>query len=382
MRFSEIPDHSDLKNKLINSVKNNRVSHAQLFYGPEGCNKLALAIAYAQYIDCTNKIENPSAELIGDSCGLCPSCLKFNRLVHPDLHFFYPISTTKEIDKKPMSSDFLPRWRKILFEKKYIITLNDWYDEIGLENKQGILNVDDCNDIIHKLNYKSYESEYKIVIIWMAEKFYHSAAPKLLKILEEPAPKTLFILLAENIEAILTTILSRTQLIKIKPYSDEEISKILQENYNCNIQQAKKISHLCSGNLYNAINLIEAIDEESYNFKNLRNWLLMCYYNKFSEITEFIEEISKVGREKQKAFFQYGLFIIRYCLLENYSNSELINLPEDEKTFVAKLSKIIKPEKCQSITEEFNKAIYHVERNANPKLLFMNLSFKLAELIK
>ena len=382
MRFSEILGHTDLKNKLATTVLENRVSHAQLFYGPEGCNKLALAIAYAQFIDCTNKIKNPTPELLADSCGLCPSCMKFNNLAHPDLHFFYPISTTKEVDKKPKSSDFIVRWRKLLLEKKFIITLNDWYDEIGLENKQGILNADDCNDIIHRLNYKSYESEYKIVIIWMAEKFYHSAAPKLLKILEEPSPKTLFILITENIEAILPTILSRTQLIKIKPYSDELVNKILQVNYKCNIQQAKKISHLASGNLNNAIQLIDTFEEETYNFKNLRNWLLMCYYNKFSEISEFIEEISKVGREKQKAFFQYGLFIIRYCLMENYSNSELINLPEDEKTFVLKLAKIINPEKCQIIMNEFNEAIYHIERNAYPKLLFMNLSFKLAELIK
>jgi DNA polymerase-3 subunit delta' len=383
MRFSEIFGQKDIKNKLISTVKNNRVSHAQLFLGPEGSSKLSMAIAYAQYISCKNKIEFESnSELIGDSCGTCPSCQKYNNLAHPDLHFFYPITATKEVKTKPKSSDFAIQWRELLIKNKCLITLPEWYEAIGVENKQGIINTDDCNDLISRLNYKSYESEYKVVIIWMIEKIYHAAAPKLLKNLEEPPDKTLFLLISQTHDQILNTILSRTQLVKFKKYKDEEIIKELTRKYECSQTQARKIAGMAEGNLKMAIDLLLNTDDDNFNFINMRKWLLSCYFNKIQELITFVDEISSIGREKQKHFLSYGLFVLRFCLLVNYENEDMLNLDEEEKTFIIKLSKIITPDHCNIISGEFNKAIFHIERNASPKILFMDLSLKLAKLIK
>ena len=193
MLFKEIIGQELIKAKLIDTVKNKRISHAQLFLGPEGCGKLALAIAYAQYINCENKQEN-------DSCGVCDSCNKFNKLIHPDLHFIFPNSTTKNVKEKNHSQLFINEFRELLIEKNYYLTLNDWYNKLGIENKQGIINTLDCANINKILSLKSYESEYTVIIIWMIEKLFYSAAPKILKILEEPPDKTLFILISEDHE--------------------------------------------------------------------------------------------------------------------------------------------------------------------------------------
>lgn len=189
MLFNKIIGQQQVKERLIQTVKENRVSHAQLFIGANGSGKLALAIAYAQYVNCKSRSET-------DSCGICPSCIKYEKLIHPDLHFIYPIAATKEV-KKPRSADFIESWRSLLIENNYYISLNEWFEKIGIENKQGIINAEDCNSIIKTLGYKSYEAEYKVMIIWMAEKLFHAAAPKILKILEEPPEKTLFILITE-----------------------------------------------------------------------------------------------------------------------------------------------------------------------------------------
>ena len=194
MQFSKIIGQQTIKNKLIQTVKDNRISHAQLFLGPEGCGKLGLAIAYAQFINCTGR--NSESD---DSCGVCASCRKYQKLAHPDLHFIYPTSTTKEVPEKPSSKDFIGNWRSLLLDNEgAYIKLIQWYNTIGIENKQGIINVNDCTDIIRTLSYKSYESKYKVVIIWMVEKLFHSAAPKILKILEEPPDNTLILLVAEE----------------------------------------------------------------------------------------------------------------------------------------------------------------------------------------
>ena len=197
--------------------------HAQLFLGPEGSGKLPLALAYAQYINCQNRQED-------DSCGHCPSCIKFNKLIHPDLHFVYPVSKTKDSSDKPTSKEFLKPWRELVLENNGYINLTDWYEKIDIEKKQGIINADDCNNIIKTLSYKSFESEYKIMIIWMVEKLFHSAAPKILKILEEPPEKTLFILISENPDIIINTILSRTQLVKIPKIANNDLYQELHQH--------------------------------------------------------------------------------------------------------------------------------------------------------
>ena len=200
MLFKDVIGHNDLKSRLLLSVKEGRIPHAQLFFGPEGSGNLPLAFAYAQYLNCKNR--QPE-----DSCGLCPSCIQFQKLAHPDLHFIYPVATTTTIKEKPKSLDFIAQWREFLLSNNCYVSLNDWYETIEIEKKQGIINKDDCNEIVRLLGYKSYESEYKVMVIWMVEKLFHAAAPKILKILEEPPDKTVFLLITENTDLILSTII-------------------------------------------------------------------------------------------------------------------------------------------------------------------------------
>ncbi len=258
MRFKDVIGQGPVKQRLIKTVKDNRVSHAQLFLGPEGSGKLALAIAYAQYINCTNKSPD-------DSCGTCPSCIKYSKLIHPDLHFIYPTAPLEKLEK-PISLDFIAKWRELLTDTRCYLDLPAWYEKIGIERKQAIINTRDCSEILKTLSYKSYEAEYKVMIIWMVEKLFHAAAPKILKILEEPPDKTLFILVSENQEQILKTILSRTQLIKI-PSIDEDvlIESLIGEGYEqSRVNDAVRIS---GGNYLEANRLLGMADEETQNFQ-------------------------------------------------------------------------------------------------------------------
>jgi len=385
MRFSEIFGQQQIKNYLVNTVKNSRVSHAQLFLGPEGSGKLALAIAYAQFISCTNKqYFDSGSPLAGDSCGVCPSCLKFKELIHPDIHFFYPITTTKDVKSKPKSIDFIKTWREMLLKNDYYISLNDWYDTIGVENKQGIINAEDCDEVVRKLSLKSYESEYKIIILWMVEKLFHAAAPKILKILEEPPEKTLFILIAENHEQIINTIISRTQMVKIPRLGHKDISSALIEKYQATEISARKIANMADGNVVFAKSLLQEEEEDGYHFNLFQRWLRHCYrFNNDDvfELTKFIDEISKIGRENQKIFFNYALKIIRNTSLINHGNDKLIKLTEEESDFVSNFSKVLTANRIPRFSEELNKAVFHIERNANPKVLFMDLSFKLNQIM-
>ncbi|HNW88895.1 MAG TPA: DNA polymerase III subunit delta [Bacteroidales bacterium] len=385
MRFSEIIGQIPIKNYLVNTVKNSRVSHAQLFLGAEGSGKLALAIAYAQFISCTNKqYDDSGSPLAGDSCGVCPSCLKFNKLIHPDIHFFYPVTTTKDVKTKPKSVDFIQIWRNLLIKNDYYISLNDWYETIGVENKQGIINAEDCDEIVKKLSLKSYESEYKIIILWMVEKLYHAAAPKILKILEEPPEKTLFILVAENHEQVINTIISRTQMVKIPRLGAKDISNALSEKYQATEINARKIANVSDGNFVVAKTLLQEVDEDDYNFNSLQKWLRLCYrFNNDDvfELNKFIDEISKIGRENQKIFFNYALKIIRNTSLMNHGNEKLLKLVEDETVFVKNFSAVLTAPRIPYFADEFNKAVFHIERNANPKVLFMDLSFRLNQIM-
>jgi len=374
MLFKEIIGQINVKQKLIQTVKDNRVSHAQLFFGPEGSGALGLAIAYAQYINCSNKSEN-------DSCGVCPSCLKYQKLIHPDLHFIYPIATTKSVTRKPQSKNFLNEWREILLNN-YYITLFDWVEYIGIENKQGIINAEDCNEVIKTLSLKSYESEYKVMIIWMVEKLFHAAAPKLLKIIEEPPEKTLFILVSENTDLVLNTILSRTQLINVPHLTDTDLYYALVEKNDCDPSLARKITNIVYGNYKEALKLIGENEDEKYNFNYFSQWMRFCYKYSIPEIFNWVDEISKIGREKQKRFFIYALRIIRECLLVNFKTLSIVKLDGYEAEFVDKFSPFINTVNCLNITEHLNESIYYIERNANPKILFFNLSLKMAKMLK
>jgi DNA polymerase III subunit delta' len=381
LQFKDIIGQNEVKRRLIQTVRENRVSHAQLFHGPEGSRKLAMAIAYAQFINCRNRTIDPEMPGGGDSCGTCPSCLKYSKLIHPDLHFIYPVATTKQVDKDPVSSDFLKTWRQILIESNFRLSLNDWYKVAGFEKKQGIINADDCSEILRTLSYKSYESEFKVMIIWMADRLYHSAAPKILKILEEPPDKSLFILITENPEKIINTILSRTQSVKFPRLTDEDLRIELITRYLYPLEEAERVIPLADGNLTRAVKILVKDEDEVFFHEKFVLWMRLCYVNDLSKTMEFIGELAKLGREKQKGFLAYAERIIRNALLINYKNPHLTSLNKEEKDFMIKFGKFINHTNILTFSSELEKAQFHIERNANPSILFMDMSMTFTVLL-
>jgi DNA polymerase-3 subunit delta' len=379
--FKEIIGQNEVKRRLIQTVREQRISHAQLFYGPEGSRKLAMAMAYARFINCRNRYFDDNDPGGGDSCGTCPSCIKYSRLVHPDLHFIFPVAKTKEVDKDPMSRDFLKTWRETLLENDYRLNLNDWYKVAGFDKKQGIINADDCSEILRTLSYKSYESEYKVMIIWMADRLYHAAAPKILKILEEPPDKSLFLLITESPEKIINTILSRTQGIKFQGLKDEDLYKTLTEKYSYQSEEVRRIIPLAEGNLNRAVKILVKDEDELFYLEKFVLWMRLCYMNDWAKVLEFVGEIAKLGREKQKNFLAYAERIVRNALLINYQNPQLTRLNQEEKDFMNRFGIFINHSNILTFTEEFEKAQFHIERNANPSILFMDLSMTITVLL-
>lgn len=369
MRFSDIPGQTQIKDRLRRTVKEHRVSHAQLFLGPQGSGKLPMALAYAQYINCHNRTEE-------DSCGVCPSCLQYSKLAHPDLHFLYPIATTKEFDSKPMSTMFLAHWRKIVPESKGFFNVNDWYEQIGMENKQGLINTEDCNELIRKLSYTSYESEYKVMIIWMIEKIHHTGANKILKILEEPPDKTLFLLIAEHHELMLPTILSRTQLVKFPRYTDEEIEQGLITLKGCSAAEARNAKLMADGNMTEALKIVEEGSSHDDLFIVFRDWMRVCYSKDVKTAVKMAADFNSTGRENMKKFLLYSLRIARFCTLNNFGLGDHVNTEGEELNFVNSFTPYINPKNVHLFAEEFNDAVYHIERNANGSLLFLDISLK------
>lgn len=385
MKFQDVLGQQQLKNYLLQTVLNSRVSHAQLFFGPEGSGKLALAIAYAQFIFCKNKIIfEDKNELKADACGECPSCIKMKKLVHPDLHFFYPVASGKDIKSK-RSIDFISKWREALIENNFYLSLQDWYDVISVENKQGTIYAEDCDEIVKKVSLKPFESEYKIVIIWHIEKLFHAAAPKLLKILEEPPDKTLFILISEKQEQIINTIVSRAQPVKVGKLPNQVINSRLVKTHDISEIQARRISTISEGNYIIAKKLIGEIDEESDDFEKIMQWFRYCYSKNKADVPalfSYIDDISKIGREKQKQFLNEALKIIRYGNFTAYSDKKLVKINEKELETVMKFSTVLNNLIVEKIAQELNKAFHHIERNANPKILFTDLSFKIHQILR
>ena len=373
MLFRDILGNTEIKNRLVNTVLNNRVSHAQLFLGVEGTEKLSMAIAYSQFISCENKqIYGEDSDLIADSCGTCPSCVKYQKLVHPDLHFIFPVATTKRHTSKPVSSMFMEEWREALIDSNYYLTLNEWYEKIGIENKQGRIGVDDANNIIKTLGLRSYESEYKVMIIWMVEKLYHAAAPKLLKILEEPPPKTLFLLISENQDALLKTILSRVQILKFKAHSDDLIRDYLMLNFSLDQKRMDEIIYLSDGLFSKVLKQVSGVENELAFFGHFREMMLFAYQNNFVKMREKANEINGLGREKIKQLLQYGMRITRLCLLHDLGSSNLVRSANEELDFVSKFSRFVNQNNADKIYKILSEAEYHIARNVNPRIVLLD----------
>ena len=375
MQFKNVIGQSAVKQRLIQSVKENHVSHAQLFLGPAGSGKLPLALAYAQYILCPNRTET-------DSCGVCPTCQKMQKLVHPDLHFVVPTATTKKIKSNPESDLFMEEWREYVIQNQGYVDTSSWYTFLDVENKQGYMSVRDAASLLRKLSMKSYEGEYKIAIIWMAEKMRTDTANKLLKLLEEPPEKTVFLLVAEDAEELLATIKSRTVLVKIPAININEVQVALEERLYCYPQQAHDAALISEGNWLNACHFVQESEDRKFFFTTFQQWMRLCFRAAYSELIDFSANIKTLGREKQKELLDYGLRIIRNSLLFNSNLAEIVMLPDDEKTFNSKFAPFVNPANLAQIAELFEEAIRHIERNGNAQIVFTDMGFKMVGLLK
>lgn len=375
MQFKDVIGQSSIKQRLIQSVRDNHVSHAQLFLGPAGSGKLPLALAYAQYILCPNRTET-------DSCGVCPTCQKMQKLVHPDLHFVVPTATTKKIKSNPESDLFMEEWREYVIQNQGYVDTSSWYNFLDVENKQGYMSVRDAASLLRKLSMKSYEGEYKIAIIWMAEKMRVDTANKLLKLLEEPPEKTVFLLIAEDQEELLATIKSRTALVKIPTIETSAVEKALVERLSCQPNQAHDAAIISEGNWITACHSVQDSEEHKFFFTTFQQWMRLCFRGNVTEIIDFSNNIKTLGREKQKELLEYGLRIVGNALLFNNNLASMVMLPDDEKKFNANFAPFVKPANLAQIVELFEEAMRQIERNGYAPLIFTDVSFKMVGLLK
>ncbi|CAN5615869.1 DNA polymerase III subunit delta' [soil metagenome] len=396
MQFEKIIGQKETKDQLVQMVQHNRLSHALLFLGKEGTGALSLAMAFAQYVVCEKvagkgkvnagtslfgEEESPASEPspLHDACGVCASCTKAAQLVHPDIHFSYPVIPRKSGDK-PISTDYITNWREFITRNPYG-NVYDWLQFIGAENKQGNITSEECNDITRKISLKSFESDYKVLIIWMPE-YLTKNGNKLLKLIEEPPPQTLFLLVAENDALVLPTILSRTQLVKIPSLSNLEIEAALELNAGVPIEKAQQIAALSEGNYREALQLLEHVEDDW--LLTVREWLNLIAKKNLAGQVKWVEDMSKQGREKQKQFLKYFTHLLEQAVRVGVmpeSMMEALSIAPAEKDFAQRLNKISNINQQEAIITELDKASYYIERNANGKMLFHALSIKLYHII-
>jgi DNA polymerase-3 subunit delta' len=404
MQFEQVIGQQDAKQHLVEMVQHNRLSHALIFLGKEGSGVLPLALAFAQFVTCEQRSgkfaakapeptsmfgdDAPGASIqhstfniqnndLTDSCGVCPACVKAKQMIHPDIHFSYPVIPRKSGDK-PVSSNYATEWREFIGQYPYGNAF-DWLQNIGAENKQGNITADECNDILRKLSLKSFESEYKILVMWMPE-YLGKEGNKLLKLIEEPPPNTLFVLVAENEEQILATILSRCQLVKVPLLETSDIEQALIQRNNTPPAQARQAAGIAEGNYREALQLLQHAGEDWQAL--LREWLNATLKGGPVAQVKWIEEVSKMGREKQKQFLRYFNHLLEQSIRIRVMGSDKLLLPDQEKDFAQRLNKIAGVSQQQVLIEELDKASYYIERNANAKMLFHALTIKLYHIIQ
>lgn len=373
MPFKNVIGQNYIKNYLIKSAKNQRIPHAQLFLGNEGCGTLPMAIAYAELLLCSTSKNKKSC------------ALKCSNLQHPDLHFAFPVTTNQEIKKKPISNLFMNKWRSFIAENSYGSLFN-WLQFIGVENKQGIIGKDEAEDIVKKLTLKSFEGGFKVMIIWMAEKMNEAASNKLLKLIEEPPEKTVFILIAEDEEQIISTIKSRCQFLNFKALSEQNIAEALKTKFKTSENEAQRIAHLSEGNFNKAILLTQKNTSEDIFEQWFVVWVRSAFKAKgnpavIQNLIEWSETLAKTGRETQKQFLQYCLQFFRQAMLLNFGAGNLVFFESKTGFQLEKFAPFVHNNNILSIEKELNDAQYHIERNGNAKIILLDLSIKLTRLL-
>ena len=378
MLFKNVLGLEHIKNHLVTTAETGRVAHAQLFVGPEGSGVLPMALAYAQYLLCGNT----GGENEGGNMACNTKC---QSLTHPDLHFAFPVSNSDKVKSHAVSDHFLDEWRQFVKEQPYG-NLFDWYRLIGIERKQGQIGVDEAQDVVKKLSLKSYEGGYKILIVWMAEKMNVSAANKLLKLIEEPPQKTVLLLLAEEEEQIINTIRSRCQILHFPPLAEQVVTDELIRQ-GVNLTEAFAIAQEANGNFNKALDLMNKDSEDLVFERWFVQWVRSAFKAKgnkgaIQELILWSEEVSKMGREVQKQFLNYCLSLMRQALLLNYGAKELVHTKVHVEGFdLNKFAPFVHENNILDIVKELETAIFHVERNGNPKLIFTDLSIKLTRLL-
>jgi DNA polymerase III subunit delta' len=375
MNFASIPGQTEIINKLIRSVKEERVSHAQLFTGPEGCGSLALALAYAQYVSCENRSET-------DSCGMCKSCIKYEKMIHPDLHFVFPVIKGKKVSE-PVSDNYIQEWREFVRKSPYF-SINDWFDSIEVGNAQGMIFASEASEIIKKLSLKTFESDFKIMIIWLPEKMHQATANKLLKMIEEPPEKTLFLLVSDEADKVIPTILSRCQLTKIPSFTNDEIRSYLRSTFGTTEVKSGDIARTANGNILRAIELCRSDETSASNLDSFKRLMRFAWKRDIISLIEWSEEMAGTGREAQKNYISFSLRILRENLMLTLKQlqNNLVFLAGEEADFSEKFHPFITNANVGQLVKEFNQAFYHIEANGNARIIFLDLALNVTKLIK
>jgi DNA polymerase-3 subunit delta' len=375
MNFSRIPGQTEIISRLLRSVKEERVSHAQLFTGPSGCGSLALALAYARYVSCEDKKDN-------DSCGTCKSCVKYEKMIHPDLHFVFPVIKGKKATD-PVSDNYIEEWREFV-KKSPFFGINNWLDSIEVGNAQGMIFASEASEIIRKLSLKTFESDYKIMIIWLPEKMHQATANKLLKMIEEPPEKTLFLLVSEEPDKVIPTILSRCQLIKIPSFTNDEVRSYLRSTFGTTEIKSADIARVANGDLLRAIELCENDETARENLENFKLLMRHAWKRDVLSLIAWSEEIASLGREAQKNFLSYSLRLLRENLMLSIDQlqNNLVFLGGEEAEFSEKFHPFINSDNIYPLVEEFSLAHSHIEANGYAKAVLLDLALKVTRLIR
>lgn len=373
MRFQDIPGVESTKSQLIEAVTSNHLAHAQLFVGTEGSANLALALAFATYLNCDNPTET-------DACGVCSSCEKNAKFIHPDVNFIFPSAPTDKFKREDATSEkFLKEWREFLFNYPYG-NVRDWSNHFGWDNKLLIIPRNESRNIIKALSLKSFEGKYKVMIIWQPELMNSNAANGILKILEEPPENTIFILVSNDSNKLLTTILSRAQQLRVPAFSDENIKKVLSEQTEHSSQVIEQLAYRANGNLRNALNDSETGTSDVNDY--FKNWMRQCFTYNFEELIKLGDDFQKRGKEFQTNLLSVANSYMREAMLAGAEASNISRIPSQEEGFIEKFSGVFKAEKIAQVAPKFDEAHYHIERNANPKILFLDLSLSIAQIAR
>lgn len=374
MFFKDIVGQSEVKERLVTSARKGLIPHAQLFCGPEGVGKFPLALAYAQYLNCENPTDN-------DSCGKCASCVKYAHLTHPDLHFVFPI-VKKAAKKKEVCDDYIADWREFVKQHNYYFNLTQWLDHIDAENSQGLIYAKESEEILRKLSLRIYEAKYKIMIIWLPEKMHESCANKLLKIIEEPTDNTIFLLVSDMPDNIITTIQSRCQRINVHGVAESDIVQALESEYNILPDDATTVAHLSKGSYLKAVETISLNEEHKFFFNLFVQMMRASYARNIKEIKTIGNELAAIGRENQKSFLIYSQRMVREYFVSNLHQPEITYLAQDEANFGIRFAPFINERNIVGFMDELALAERHIEQNVNAKMVFFDLCLKITMLIK